>query len=150
MGTSRVLDKENIIRKFTGSTPVMNKGKDAECMEAFLDAVIVNGVQDSGFTPFNEFLPRSAPLVDFLSIGLQSRAGWKYPSADTIHGIQQNRGLLYQMLKDVEVREIVAGVSSPEEIFEINLWMQEQYARDQAILPTRVVSMDVEEIRVTH
>ena len=28
--------------------------------------------------------------------------------------------------------------------------MQEQYARDQAILPTRVVSMDVEEIRVTH
>ena len=28
--------------------------------------------------------------------------------------------------------------------------MQEQFARDQAILPTRVVSMDVEEIRVTH
>ena len=47
------------------------------------------------------------------------------------------------MLKEVEVKEIVAGVSSPEEIFEINLWMQEQYARDQAILPTRVVSMDV-------
>ena len=54
------------------------------------------------------------------------------------------------MLKEVEVKEIVAGVSSPEEILEINLWMQEQYARDQAILPTRVVSMDVEEIRVTH
>ena len=54
------------------------------------------------------------------------------------------------MLKEVEVQEIVAGVSSTEEIFEINLWMQEQFARDQAILPTRVVSMDVEEIRVTH
>ena len=46
------------------------------------------------------------------------------------------------MLKDVEVKKIVAGVSSPEEIFEINLWMQEQYARDQAILPTRVVSTE--------
>ena len=54
------------------------------------------------------------------------------------------------MLKDVEVKEIIAGVSSPEEILEINLWMQEQHAKDQAILPTRVVSMDVEEIRVTH
>ena len=54
------------------------------------------------------------------------------------------------MLKDVEVREIIAGVSSPEEILEINLWMQDQYAKDQAILPTRVVSMDVEELRVTH
>ena len=54
------------------------------------------------------------------------------------------------MLKDVEVREIISGVSSPEEILEINLWMQDQYPKDQAILPTRVVSMDVEELRVTH
>ena len=27
------------------------------------DAVIVNGVQDPGFTPFEEFLPRSAPKI---------------------------------------------------------------------------------------
>ena len=54
------------------------------------------------------------------------------------------------MLKDVEVKEIIAGVSSLEEILEINLWMQEQHARDQSILPTRAVSMDVEEIRVTY
>ena len=47
----------------------MNERKDAECMDAFLDSVIVNGVQDPGFTPFKEFLPRSAPLIDFLSIG---------------------------------------------------------------------------------
>ena len=32
----------------------------------------------------------------------------------------------------------------------IKLWMQEQYAKDQSILPTRVVSMDLEEICVTH
>ena len=91
----------------------------------FLDKVIVNGVQDPGLTPFEEFLPRSAPLVDFLSIGIHSGAGWKYPSADTIHGIQRNRGLSFQMLKDVEVREIVAGVSSSEEILETRNWMEE-------------------------
>ena len=54
------------------------------------------------------------------------------------------------MLKELEAKEIVAGVRSSEEILEINLWMQEQYAYDQAILSTRVVSMDVEEIRITH
>ena len=95
-------------------------------MDAFLDSVIVNGIQDLGFTPFEEFLPRSAPLIDFLSIGLHSGAGWKYPTADTIHRIQWNRGLWFQMLKEVEVKEIVARVSSPEEILEINLWMQER------------------------
>ena len=119
-------------------------------MSIFLDKVIVNRVQDPGLSPFEEFLPRSAPLVDFLSIGMHSRAGWKYPSTDTIHGIQKNRGLSYQMLGDVEVKEIVAGVSSPEEILEIRKWMETQHAKDQAILPTGVVSMDIEELRVTH
>ena len=80
--------KENIISAFVGTTPVMNRRKDVECMTEFLDATVVNGVQDPGFTPFKEFLPRSAPLVDFLSIGVRSGAGWKYPSTDTIHGIQ--------------------------------------------------------------
>ena len=123
----------------------MNKKEDEECMSMFLDKVIVNEVQDLGLTPFEEFLPRSAPLVDFLSIGIHSGAGWKYPSANTIHGIQRNRGLSYQMLGDVEVREIVDGVSSPEEILETRKWMEEQHAKDQAILPTSVVSMEVED-----
>ena len=54
------------------------------------------------------------------------------------------------MLKEVEVKEIVAGVSSADEIVETTLWMKEQFAKDQAILPTRVISVDVEEIRITH
>ena len=112
-----MIAKENIICAVVGTTPVMNQRKDAECMMDFLDATIVNGVQDPGITPFAEFLPRSAPLVDFLAVGLHSGAGWKYPSPNTIHEIQQNRGLSFQMLKEVEVMEIVAGVSSTEEIF---------------------------------
>ena len=116
-----MLEKENIIRAFVGTTPVMNTRTDAKCMTEFLDATVVNGVEDPGITPFKEFLPRSAPLVDFLAVGLHSGAGWKYPSFNTILGIQQNRGLSFQMLKEVEVKEIVAGVSSAEEILENSL-----------------------------
>ena len=89
-GKDRALDKERIIREFIEFTPVMNKRRDAECMAIFLDKVIVNGVQDLGLTPFKDFLLRSAPLINFLSIGIHSGAGWKYPSADTIHRIQAN------------------------------------------------------------
>ena len=64
-----ILAKENIIGAFVGTTPVMNRRKDAECMSKFLDAKVVNGVQDPGLTPFKEFLTRSAPLVDFLAVG---------------------------------------------------------------------------------
>ena len=85
-----VLDKENIIHAFVGTTPVMNKPKDAECITEFLDAKVVNRVQDLGITPFANFLPRSAPLVDFLAVGLHSGAGWKFSFPNTILGIQQN------------------------------------------------------------
>ena len=53
------------------------------------------------------------------------------------------------MLGDVEVKEIVAGVSSSKEILEIMKWMETQHTKDQAILPIGVVSMDVEEFRIT-
>ena len=56
---------------------------------------------------FKEFLLRSAPFIDFLLIGIHAGAGWNYPSSNTSHGIQANRGL-----KDVEVKEIIAGISS--------------------------------------
>ena len=70
----------------------MSKRQDEECMDIFLDNVNVNEVQDPGLTPFKEFLPRSAPHVNFLSIRIHSGAGWKYPSADTIHGSRQGFG----------------------------------------------------------
>ena len=62
-GNERVLDKARIIREFVGFTPTMNQREDEECMSMFLDKIIVNGVQDPGLTPFEEFLPRSAPLA---------------------------------------------------------------------------------------
>ena len=151
-GKGRALDKEGMIPEFIEFLPIMNLCQDEEYMSTFLDKVIVNGVQDPGLSHFEEFLPRSTPLVDFLSIGICSGAGWKYPLAlaDTIHGIQKNRGLSYQLLDDVEIKEIIAGVSSPEEILEIRKWKEAQHAKDQAILPTNVVSMNVEELCITH
>ena len=54
------------------------------------------------------------------------------------------------MLEDVEVKEIITEISSPEEILEIRKWMEIHQAKDQSILPMGVRSTDVEEVRVTH
>ena len=86
-GHRHPLNKERIIREFVGYTPIMNKKKDEECNDHVFTFSNSEWSPGSGLTPFKECLPRSAPQVDFLSIGLHSGAGWKYPSADTIHGI---------------------------------------------------------------
>ena len=94
-GKGWALDKERIIKEFCKFTPVTNKKWDQECMEKYLDKVKIDGVQDPGLTPFWEFLPISAPLVDYLPIDLHSGAGWKNPSAQMVHGIQADHGLSY-------------------------------------------------------
>ena len=104
-GHLSVLVKENLIRAFVGYTPVINEGKDAECMTVSLDSVIINGVQDSGFTPFEEFRPRSAPIN---------------------HGIQKSQSSSFQMLKDVEVKEL-----NPEK--ELNLEKELEPEKDKLV-----------------
>ena len=47
-------------------------------------------------------------------------------------------------------RKYVAGKTSPEEILEIRKWIEYHQSSNQSILTTRTVSMNVEEVRVTH
>ena len=46
----------------------MNQREDEEFMSMFLDKIIVNGVQGPGLTPFEEFLPRSARMVELMEL----------------------------------------------------------------------------------
>ena len=120
----RELEKQRFIEMITGTESVMGKKKDNLCMEKFLNSVKSDGVLDPGLTPYLEFLLRSAPLVDYLIIGMATRAGWIYPSSDTIYGIQSDCGLSYKMLKDIEVQEIIAGKSTYDKIAKIRDWME--------------------------
>ena len=74
---------------------------------------------------------------------------WNLPGRAEVDFWSYNRGLTKDILNQVEVREIVVGFSTDEEIDEITSWFWDKYAIDQKILPTNVVSMDVEEIKVT-
>ena len=52
------------------------------------------------------------------------------------------------MLHKVEVREIEVGVMSPAEIKLITKWFWEMRAKDELIFPTKVVSMDNEDLSI--
>ena len=42
--------------------------------------------------------------------------GWKYPRLEDLEFYQKNRGLNLEMLKQIEDKELVCGVSSREEL----------------------------------
>ena len=144
-----IYDRPVLMQKYLGYRPVMNKGRDQECMERFLPKIIVSGVQDPKLDTFRNLLPAGAPILDFLSVQMEKSEDWKYPPRDTITFFQNERGLSYEMLNQVEVREILIGSTPEKEIDEILLWFWAEYFRDQRIYPTHVVSLDVEQIQAT-
>lgn len=73
----------------------------------------------------------------------------KYPKLEKLELYQEKRGLSLDMLDKIEVQEIVCGVSSKPEIEEIHEWVTKMNKKDQATFGTRVISMDVEDVKVT-
>ena len=144
-----IYDRPVLMQKYLGYPPVMNKGRDQECMERFLPKIIVSGVQDPKLDTFKNLLPAGALILDFLSVQMEKSEDWKYPPRDTITFFQNERGLSYKLLNQVEVREILIGSTPEKEIDEILLWFWAEYFRDQRIFPTHVVSLDVEQIQAT-
>ena len=54
------------------------------------------------------------------------------------------------MLDEIEVRELVCGVSSEDEISEVRVWIQKMHKIDQDLFGSQVISLDVEDVNVTY
>ena len=97
-----------------------------------------------------QFLPVDAPLLDHLVHDTRKLEGWKYSRLEDLEKYQSNRGLNLGMLKEIEVRELVCGVSSEEEIAATREWINKMHEKDQGSFDSQVVSLDVEDVKVTY
>ena len=97
-----------------------------------------------------EFMPMGAPLLDCLTVDTEGPAGWKYPKLEELRSYQVNRGLTFSVLKEVEVREIICGISTKEEIEKFHEWITEKHIKNQDSLDSGVISMDVEDVKASY
>ena len=141
--------KATLMHKYSGRFPVMGKGRDEKCMKKFLEQSKISGFQDPKLDTLRNLLPAGAPLIDFLAAHMQRSDDWKIPSRGEIEEYRKNRGLSMLMLEQVQVKEIVPGVTGKSEEKEILDWFWDRYYEDQADLPTHTVSMDVEQLQTT-
>ena len=54
------------------------------------------------------------------------------------------------MLEEIKVRELVCGISSEKEISETREWIKEMHRIDQEFFGSQVISLDVEDVKVTY
>ena len=113
---SREFNKVNFVREMVGYRPRINTKNSAKCMDTYLKGAPESELVMTKLGPVKDYLPVEAPLLDFLTVVNEGPTGWKYPKLEELRKFQQKRGLTYSILEDVEVREIICGVSSTEEI----------------------------------
>ena len=97
-----------------------------------------------------EYLLRGAQLLDFLTVETEGSAGWKYPKPKELRSYQENRGLTFSVLDEVEVREIICRVSTQDEIEKLHEWIMEKHLKNQEKFDSGVFSMDVEDVKASY
>ena len=149
-GEKRVGSKVAMIREIIGYTPKINTGRDQINMQRYITRVSKTGLDMPTILTMEQFLPAGAPLLDFLIHDSRKLEGWKYPKLEDLEKYQANRGLNLGMLNEIEVRELTCGVSSDEEISEVRDWITRMHQMDQDRVATQVISLDVEDVKVTY
>ena len=149
-GEKRIGNKIDMIAEMIGYKPRINSGRDDPCMSLYLSRVSRSGLDQPSMLTREQFLPVDAPLLDFLVEDVKNPDGWKYPRLEDLEQYQVHRGLSLDMLQRIEVRELVCGVSSDEEVKEVRSWIQRMQELDQKKFRTQVVSLDVEDVKTTY
>ena len=101
--------------------------------------------------PDVDYLPVQAPLLDYLTVDSEGSAGWKYPRLQELRKLfQQKEGLTYSALEDVEVKEIICGISSTDKIQKFHEWTTKKHLENQDTFDSGVISMDSEDVKASY
>ena len=149
-GEQRTFSKVGMVAGTVGFRHRIGTKRDCHCMVKYLENVSSNRLNIPSFGERKDFLPMGAPLLDYLEDNISKSEGWMFPRVEDLRSFQNHRGLSWKMKEEVEVRELVCGVSSDQEIEEIHQWINEMHQRDQERFGSKVISLDVKDVKVTY
>ena len=149
-GEKSKANKRDMLSSLVGYRHRMNNRKDNIYMSKYLDKVDRTGLDKPRFLQDEEFLTLGTPLLDFLVEETKKRDGWKYPRLEKLELYQSRRGLSLDMPDRIEVLELLCGINSEDEILETHQWITDMYKADQSTCGSRVISMDVEDVKTTY
>jgi len=126
-GEQRTFSKVGMVAGTVGFRHRIGTKRDCHCMVKYLENVSSNRLNIPSFGERKDFLPMGAPLLDYLEDNISKSEGWMFPRIEDLRSFQNHRGLSWKMKEEVEVRELVCGVSSDQEIEEIHQWINEMH-----------------------
>ena len=138
-GEKRTFSKVDIIGEITGFRHRIGTKRDRHCRTKYLENVSSNRLNVPKLGDRRVFLPVGAPLLDYLENVISNSEGWIFPKIEDLQSFQAHRGLSWKMEAEVEVRELICGVSLEQEIEETHRWISGMYQLDQEKFGSRVL-----------
>ena len=151
-GPKDPLFKERIVKAVAGiSQAELENFSDTNCMKRFLNnSPRADYLVDPDLVDFQNMIPTHAPLLDILHYDAIRKDSWDFPSAQTLAHWKSLRGVSYEYLDLVEVKEIVIGSSSEAQIAEFSDWVFERIKENEDIMGSGALSFDVEDLKITY
>ena len=141
-GEKSIGNKVDMLAQVVGYRHKINTRGDSRCMKTYLTRISKSGLDMPTMMNLEQFLPLDAPLLDHLV--------YDYKKLEDLKMYQSNRGLNLGMREEIEVRELICGVSSEEEIVATRKWISRMHKMDQNSFASQVVSMDGKDVKVTY
>ena len=123
--------------------------RDERCMGKFMRKARADVLVDPNLTEFQELVPCGSVLLDFLCLDSERPDSWDFPCQKDLDIWKDRRGVSKQWKDEVEVWEFVIGVDSEDNLAEFRSWVEGNITADIRAMPTSVLSLDIEEIKVT-
>ena len=122
-GEKRIGNKVDMLAHVVGYRHKINTRGDSRCMKTYLTRISKSELDMPTRMNLEQFLPLDAPLLDHLV--------YDYKKLEDLKMYQSNRGLNLGMREEIEVRELICGVSSEEEIVATRKWISRMRGGDQ-------------------
>ena len=150
-GKNKPVNKEIITKAVAGefAKPKFHE-KDRTMMKQFLNNIDKTKFTVPNIAPLKNIMPIPTPVFDSVRNVLGKPGTWSYPPKQTWEGWSVRRAVCWNSVDEVDVRETYLGVSSEEEVWNFINWMDDCYDRNQRELHSEVLSLDVEEVRISH
>ena len=148
-GTNDKLAKAEIVKAVAGISS-SEKCSDTACMNRFLkNSLDSHFLIDPDLVSFDEMITPKTVLLDLLSYDVGRNDSWDFPGQDTLAEWRKKRGVSYKYLEEIEVREIIVGRATEEEISEFSDWVFSKIASNSEVMDTGALSFDVEDLKIS-
>ena len=139
-----------MVSHIIGYKPKRNNKNDDKCRDKYLQEALESYLVITKLGKVKDYLPVVALLLDYLVTDTEGPTGWKYPKLQELRKFQVKRGLTYSELEDVEVCEVICGVSTTEDIEKFHEWRRDRHLKNQENFDRGVIFLDDEDMKLSY